>query len=577
MTSDKCLTTSDKEKASTFNSYFAQIGSTLAKKHQQNQTPNKQIYRVTPVCSNIEIDNKAILKQFLKLTKPGKAAGLDNFTAKDLHIIGPPALEALKHVFKKSLDTLEIPKIWKTSRVTCIFKSGSKQECENYRPISLLSIPSKIMESIICNTLDKHLQTFNLLYERQWGFRPNRSTKLALLNMTERWRKSLDENKFVAIFFLDFRKAFDCLDHQVIMRKLSACGVSGNLYQWISSYLEERQQKTVVNGVVSENEYVQTGAPQGSLLGPRLFSLTANDLPDVSNDHEEDLFADDTTGTCVSDTIDTVFIKAQKMVDDISKWSHENSLTIHPKKSVIMILSPKQFIGPLNKINMDGELVSIVTKTKCLGVTIDDKLQWNDHLSSITKFFSVKIKKLYSMRMLSTKSLNTIYLQGILPSVTYAISLWGNCADNLIDQLDNLHIKAARFVHRIRKNIPTNEVLGVARWRSFGEMYKEQIAVLTYKLQTDQLPLPLAKFKPQPKNRRTLRNNHRVVPPKFNKVSYKRSFAYRSCIVWNQLSNECTSCQCVNSFKTKLKNELYNINFKQPVGARMSNRDFIYY
>lgn len=150
------------------------------------------------------------------------------------------------------------------------------------------------------------------------------------------------------------------------------------------------------------------------------------------------------------------------MVDDISKWSDENSVTIHPKKSVIMILSPKQFIGPLNKINMDGELVSIVTKTKCLGVTIDDKLQWNDHLSSITKFFPIKIKKLYSMRMLSIKSLNTINLQGILPSVTYAISLWGNCADNLIDQLDNLHIKAARFVHRIHKNIPTNKVLGVA-------------------------------------------------------------------------------------------------------------------
>ena len=408
------------------------------------------------------------------------------------------------------------------------------------------------MESVICNTIDNHLQAFNLLNERQWGFRPNRSTKLALLNMTERWRKSLDENKFVAIFFLDFRKAFDCLDHKVIMRKLSACGVSGNLYQWISNYLDERRQKTVINGAISENQHVSTGAPQGSLLGPRLFSITANDLPDVSEDHEEDLFADDTTGSCASDTIDTVFVKAQKMVNDISKWSHENSLTIHPKKSVIMILSPKRFTGPLKQINLDGEPISMVTKTKCLGVTIDDKLQWNDHLTTITKFSSIKIKKLYSMRMLSTQSLNTIYLQGILPSITYAISLWENCADNLVEQLDILHSKAASFVHRIHKNVPADEVLAIAKWKSFSDMYKEQIALLTYKLYTDKLPDPLVKFKSLPRNQRTLRNNHRVEAPKFNRVSYKKSFAYRSSIVWNNLSNKCTESQNVDSFKINL-------------------------
>ena len=153
------------------------------------------------------------------------------------------------------------------------------------------------------------------------------------------------------------------------MRKLTACGISGNLYQLISNYLDERQKITVINSAILENQHVPTGSLQGSLLGPRLFS--ANDLPDVSEDHEEDLFADDTTGSCASDTIDTVFVKAQKMVNDISKWSHENSLTIHPKKSVIIIPSPKRFTGQLKQFNLDGKPISMVTKTKCLGVTID--------------------------------------------------------------------------------------------------------------------------------------------------------------------------------------------------------------
>ena len=180
-----------------------------------------EVNNAAPHCSPvIEIDRSDLSKQFKKLTHPSKASGIDNISARELHSIGEPIIDSLMTIFKKSIDTLKIPSIWKRSKVKCLHKKGSKLECENYRPISLLSIPSKLMESIIYRNLDYHLQSHNLLNEAQWGFRKQRSTILALLNMTEKWRYILDNNHHVGILFLDYRKAFDSVNHEVVDHKL---------------------------------------------------------------------------------------------------------------------------------------------------------------------------------------------------------------------------------------------------------------------------------------------------------------------------------------------------------------------
>ena len=258
------------------------------------------------------------------------------------------------------------------------------------------------------------------------------------------------------------------------MKKLSACGISGNLYEWIANYLSHRQQVTLVNGKISTDMDVKCGAPQGSLLGPRLFSITANDLYPKSRTNgldqiscETDLFADDTTSSTHDQSIDGLFVKAQSMVNDISHWSHRNCLTIYPKKSVLMIISPKAFIGPLPQICLDGHPIAVVSETKCLGLTIDNKLNWSTHISQQVKKLSTKLKKLYQMRSLPSL-LNTVYLQGILPSAMYGLSIWGNGSKMHIEKLEDLHRKAARFIHRIKKNVPDDEVLQTAGWNSTG-------------------------------------------------------------------------------------------------------------
>ena len=262
--------TNDVEKANTMNNFFANIGKELATPPEMDAdgSLNSYIYRVTPTASEIQLSTELLRKSFKAAVKIGKACGPDNITAKDLYLDSESAIVGLENVVRRSLSTRKFPSKWKVSKVSAIFKKGSKSDCSNYRPISLLSIPSKIIEHLVCSQLNSHLREHNLQTEHQWGFRPQRSTEDILLYMTEKWRNAIDSGKTVAVLFIDFRKAFDTVSHPILIKKLSACGISGELLEYLQSYLSDRKQYTVLNGTKSNLVKVEFGVPQGSLIGP---------------------------------------------------------------------------------------------------------------------------------------------------------------------------------------------------------------------------------------------------------------------------------------------------------------------
>ena len=190
-----------------------------------------------------------------------------------------------------------------------------------------------------------------------------------LLYMTEKWRSAIDAGKSVGVIFIDFKKIFDSVSHPVLLKKLNACGISGQFHQYIESYLENRSQFTVINRVSSKEEYVDFGVPKGSLLGPPCFSINVNDM----NDHTScnlDLFADDSTAHSVQNTVDEAFVDLQNNASEIANYSLKNSLTIHPEKCEILTITKKAFIGPLPAVTLDGKQIKVVQHSKCLGVTM---------------------------------------------------------------------------------------------------------------------------------------------------------------------------------------------------------------
>ena len=174
-------------------------------------------------------------------------------------------------IIMKSLSDKTYPNNWKLAIMKTLHKKGEKSNVENYRPISLWSIPSKLLEGQVCHLIDEHLEESGIAHKNQWCFRKGRSTEGLLLHLTETWKEATDNGYYVGVIFVDFKKAFDCVNRDILKRKLQVVGICGDLYQWLCDYLNDKKQFANVNSKHSSVKTIVFGVPQGSLLGPRLF------------------------------------------------------------------------------------------------------------------------------------------------------------------------------------------------------------------------------------------------------------------------------------------------------------------
>ena len=300
----------DEKKAECFDEYFVGIGANLAKEHVpvNEKEVTRLITKVTPTISEISINSEIVRKSIAKKFKPNRAMGPKEISPKTLHLLGSTVDSGLFYIFRKSIESSKCPIGWKVSCLSPLFKKGSATDRANFRPISLLSVPSKLLEDVVCYSLDNHVNSNKLSSNRQWGFKEGHSTEGMLLHLTEKWRKALDNGCKVGVISLDFRKAFDTVNHEILLQKLKSVGIFGSLFSWLKDYLQNRMQYTKVNGKISSKQEIRYGVPQGSVLGPRLYSLYVNDFPDSVVNGELYMFADVTTIFTVGSSVDEVCI-----------------------------------------------------------------------------------------------------------------------------------------------------------------------------------------------------------------------------------------------------------------------------
>ena len=374
---DGTRTQNDEEKADVLNKFFASV---FTREDLENIPDPEMKFDGTPL-EGLNISSDEVLKKLMKMN-PSKSPGPDGVHPRVLKETAECIVEPLTTIFNKSLHEGKVPLAWKVAHVTAIYKKGKATSPGNYRPVSLTSIVCKMMESILRDQIMKFMDECNLLSEHQHGFRSGRSCVTQLIAVLDEWTGMIEEEGGVDVAYLDFSKAFDSVPHQRLLKKVRAHGISGNLLNWIQSFLAERRQCVVINGKRFAWEKVISGIPQGSVLGPILFVIYINDLPDVLKGHVK-MFADDTkVFTHIRDQKDSDIL--QEDLDSLSKWSDRWQLRFNVEKCGIMHYGRQEF---KTTYSMEGggsrKDLEVREEEKDLGVTFDPTLKFSKHVGDI--------------------------------------------------------------------------------------------------------------------------------------------------------------------------------------------------
>ena len=557
------------EKAELFNNYFASVGQNLAK---ELPTPNisettTYIHRVTPTIDTINVDPKRVA-QLVTSLKQDKAPGPDNIAPKILKAAGEPIVPSLVSLFNISANSNKLPNVWKTARMTSVYKKGDKTDKENYRPLSNLCLLSKVMETLVSDTIKKHvMEDHNMITEKQWAYRKGYSTELLLIQLTEKWKTELEKGNFVAAAFIDFRKAFDSIPHYALLKKLQAFGITGDLYHWIENYLNNRKQYTQINGKTSNQADVTFGVPQGSVLGPLLFSLFTSDLPNKVGAGDTYLYADDTTLYCIAKTADRAVNLLNRALNELYEWSITARLTIHPKKCEAMLIHKRGFMGPLKELRIGNGLVKWVASTRLLGVTLDNRLNWVKQLIDLRKTYAGKLALLGRMKFLPRDALEEFYNKVILPSVLYGQILWSSGGKTHLDSMEKLHARAARIVHSLPWDMDAHKSLNTAEWPTLDTLYKRKLLILTYRAQhDDNTPKSIKDMFTKKKSIYELRRAQTLDIPRPETEFGRSTIKYRAVTIWNSLPNEHRILNNnIDNFKNQIKlvEALHNFSFEK--------------
>ena len=496
-----------------------------------------------------------------------KSSGIDSmssFVLKEAFTILVPVMTRL---FNQSLTTGVFPTQWKKALVIPIPKTGSLSNVQNYRPISLLPLPGKILEKLIHCQLSSYLEEKSLLTEKQHGFRKSHSTLHSVSQLTNFVNNNLDIRRPTLAAFIDFRKAFDCVQHDVLLKKLGMLGLDISVLRWVESYLQGREQRVYANNVYSEFLNITQGVPQGSVLGPLFYILYANDLSTLFKNCDIALYADDTVLYTVNDNFQDSVSDLQQDMDRLTVWCDKNGIMVNTNKTKIMVFGSKTLLNklPTFEIKCEGLPLPVVTSYKYLGVTLDYQLNYNLHIKKLISSVSAKLKQFQKMRsFLSIKAAVMVYKNMLLPIIEYGdIFLTAASLENR-RKLQTLQNKGLRCA--LNKGIETDSADLHKEASLLKLKYRREQHILNFVFDWS---LDRRKLKSSTASsivtRSQVKKLFKVKKPHTEK--YKRSLAYRGLKKWNKLP--------VHFHKTASKAEFKMLVEKRMVARAEANTTLI--
>ena len=512
------------------NKFFTEVGPNLAKAHNLNWEYFGDTLQISadPIHTTVEEVSK-LCKEII----PMKSSGLDKLSSRICRDAFMVLSTQLTYIFNTSLGLSRFPDAWKKAKVVPLFKGGDRENVSNYRPVSLLPLPGKLLEKIVHSRITSFWDDNNFLSENQGGFRKGHSTISTIADLTDELFCQINQGNTTLAAFIDLRKAFDTVNLNILINKLERAGIRGGLLLWCKSYLAGRTQCTIANGVVSDPKSITCGVPQGSVLGPLFFLVYVNDLQGTLNECGLKLYADDTVLYQSGLNWQEAANKLQPSLDQFMHWSAVNQLTLNVNKTKLMVFGSRNKVKKAKHavVRANGQALQLVPSFKYLGILLDSTLTFNLHIASVLRTILHKLYFLGKLkRYLRDDTAICIYKSMLLPYFDYADVIYNNACSKDLHKLQTLQNKSLRLCLGRDRMFSTDRAHKLANVPFLKDRRRAHILNFMFKTKSNNRLL----------NVREIRTRAHDAPLFNVKIprceSFKRSVGYFGSTMWNDLT-----------------------------------------
>ena len=551
--------TNTNEIAETFNKFFCEIGSKLASKFSSQDDNLFKRYLKNPANQSMFLykTNVKEISDTINRLKDTYSSGHDEFSSKFIKLSAPLLAPALEKIFNLAMSTGTYPDDLKIAKVIPIFKKGSTTSVNNYRPISILSTINKVFEKILYTRLIKYIDKFQILYKYQYGFRKQHSTEQSLIEFVDNIRSAIDQKSLTCGIFIDLSKAFDTVDHKILITKLEHYGIRGIELELFKSYLTNRKQYVQIDNVKSQTRAVTCGVPQGSVLGPLLFLLFINDLPNSSALGNFRIFADDTNVYFHCKNVNEIVPFGKSIMIDLNSWFTANKMTLNTDKTTFTIFKSKRLTidGIPNEIEFLNTKISRSAQVKFLGITLDENLNWDYHINEISNKLKSLFHVFYNIRdYLSKEDVKTIYYSLIYSRIKYAITIYGHDHKSKVMKLQTLQNQLLKVLLRKNYRYPTEQLHKELKLMTVENITKHETLTFVHKALSNSLPPVFNNYFKLLNHSHNTRNGHLTLEIKGHKSSIAaNSIKIMGAKLWNSLHNDLKTLTKTITFREKLK------------------------
>jgi len=488
-----------------------------------------------------------------------KSAGPDGLHPMILNRCADAIAQPLASIFNKSFDTGVVPLDWKAANISPIFKKGSRMDPGNYRPVSLTSVVSKVMESIIKDDMVTILQKEGLLNTSQHGFMRKRSCLTNLLECFEEWTKALDEGYGIDVIYLDYRKAFDSVPHKRLIMKLKSYGFHSKTIMWIENFLSDRWMRVRVRESYSGWFEMISGVPQGSVLGPLLFLLYVNDLPHwIQNSMK--MFADDTKiWQRLENDNDSSLLQAD--LQSLQSWSDRWLLRFNPDKCKVLHIGHKFTTSYKMSDNGVDKVLEEVSEEKDLGVFVTSDLKPSTQcIKAADKAQSVLRMIKRNFPKIDKEEFIILYKTYVRPHLEYCVQAWSPAMVKDIKVLEKVQQRATKWVKGLKKKSYA-ERLRILNLTTLEKRRKRGDLIEVYKILTGSEDIDSSTFFTVTSNEHGLRGHqYKLYKPSSHLNVRKNFFSQRVINDWNELPSFVVEAPSINSFKNRLDDHMADMD-----------------